>query len=218
MLPLQIRATTKPPGILLLGAHCDDIEIGMGATLRRLCARHPDSELHWITLSSNETRAAETRLAASHLLAGARNASVVVRAFRESYFPQVGAELKDYFETLKASFRPDVVFTHLREDAHQDHRMVNDLTWNTFRDQLILEYEVPKFDGDLRTPNHYVPITRVELDAKIEVLMTCYTSQLHRAWFTPETFRGLARLRGIECNAPDGFAEAFHCRKAVLGI
>jgi len=218
MLELILPAGPTSPALLLLGAHCDDIEIGMGATVRRFCTRRPDARIMWVTLGSDEARAGETRAAAARFLADARNATVVVKSFRESYFPYIGAELKDFFETLKLQIVPDVVFTHWRYDVHQDHRSVSELTWNTFRNQLILEYEIPKYDGDLRTPNVYVPISRRELDAKIDILMECFPSQQRRPWFTPETFQATARLRGIECNAPEGFAEGFHCRKSMLAI
>lgn len=218
MLELHFAAERLPPTLLLLGAHCDDIEIGMGATVSRLCARHPDACIMWVTLGSDDARAGETRAAASRFLSKSHSATVIVKTFRESYFPYIGAELKDFFETLKTKIVPDVIFTHCHDDVHQDHRIVNELTWNTFRDHLILEYEIPKYDGDLRTPNVYVPITRGELDAKIEILMDCFPSQQRRRWFTAETFQATARLRGIECNAPEGFAEGFYCRKSVLTI
>ncbi len=218
MLELEISTRQSPPRVLLIGAHCDDIEIGLGATIKRLCTQHPDAHILWVTLNANEVRAAETRAASARLLAEAHNTKLIIKNFRESYFPYAGAELKDFFETLKAEIVPDLVFTHRRDDLHQDHRVVNELTWNTFRDHLILEYEIPKYEGDLRTPNVYVPFTREEIDTKIEMLMDCFATQHSRHWFTPETFRATARLRGIECNAPGGFAEGFHCRKSVLAI
>jgi len=218
MLELKISARRSPPNLLLIGAHCDDIEIGLGGTIRRFCMQHPDAHILWVTLNSDEMREAETRAAAARLLTGAHNTKLIIKTFRQSYFPYVGAELKDFFETLKAEIEPDVVFTHRSDDLHQDHRVVNELTWNTFRNHLILEYEIPKYEGDLRTPNVYVPLTREEIDAKIDVLMDCFPSQHNRQWFTPETFRATARLRGIECNAADGFAEGFYCRKSVLAI
>ena len=218
MLELEFSARQSPPNVLLIGAHCDDIEIGLGGTIKRLCTQHPDAYILWVTLNADEVRAAETRAAAAQLLAEAHNTKLIIKTFRQSYFPYVGAELKDFFETLKAEIVPDVVFTHQRDDLHQDHRVVNELTWNTFRNHLILEYEIPKYEGDLRTPNAYVPLTREEIDTKIGMLMDCFPSQHSRHWFTPDTFRATARLRGIECNAPEGFAEGFHCRKSVLAI
>jgi LmbE family N-acetylglucosaminyl deacetylase len=168
-----------------------------------------------VTLSSDETREAETRAAAKRLLAGTVDAQILVERFKGSYFPQCGPELKDYVEGLKR-FAPDLIFTHFRNDLHQDHRVTNELTWNTFRDHAILEYEIPKFDGDLAIPSVFVPLTRESMQAKCDALMECFPSQRNRAWFTPETFRALARLRGIECNAAEGYAEAFYGRKIAL--
>jgi LmbE family N-acetylglucosaminyl deacetylase len=205
------------PSILLLGAHCDDIEIGAGATLHALALARPDARFHWVTLASEGTRAAETEGAARRFLAAARDFRILVEQFRGSYFPTQLGELKDFFETLKP-LRPDLILTHHRADLHQDHRVVSELTWNTFRDHLILEYEIPKFDGDLGQPNFFVPLDRGAVDGKIDILMSCFPSQLHRSWFTPETFLSLARLRGIECASPGGYAEAFHVRKARLHL
>lgn len=204
--------------VLLLGAHCDDIEIGMGATVLTLVARHPHARFVWATLSSDEVRERETRSAADRLLAGAGNRTVIVERFRGSYFPYEGAAIKDFFATLRAHGEPDLVFTHYRHDLHQDHRITNELTWNTFRNHCILEYEIPKYDGDLGVPNAYVSVSRVCLEQKIDVLMDCFPSQHDKRWFTRDTFAGLARLRGIETNAEEGYAEAFYCRKARLGL
>lgn len=208
---------SRRPTILLLGAHCDDIEIGCGGTVARLCERYPAARFVWVTLASEGEREAETRKAAAHLLAKASETEIFVEKFRGSYLPHEGAALKDYVDALKR-FAPDLVLTHFRDDLHQDHRIVNELTWNTFRNHSVLEYEIPKFDGDLGVPNTYVPLTRDQLDAKCQMLMDCFPSQHTRSWFTPDTFRALARLRGIECNAPDGFAEAFHGRKLCLAF
>ena len=199
--------------ILLLGAHCDDIEVGCGGTVLTLAEKCSVARFVWITFSSDAERAAETRAAATLLLAGVRNTLVRVENFRGSYFPHDYAAIKDYFEELKQSVRPDLILTHFRGDLHQDHRVVNELTWNTFRDHLILEYEIPKYDGDLGVPNAFVPLSRAQLQRKCEVLMQCFPSQSERAWFTSETFEAIARLRGIECNAPEGYAEAFYGRK-----
>jgi LmbE family N-acetylglucosaminyl deacetylase len=212
MLEFRFDTDRRPPNILLLGAHCDDIEIGCGGTVQRLVERHPLARFAWVTLSSDALRAAETRAAASHLLAGARDPIVQVEEFRGSYFPHCGPALKDFFETLK-SFAPDLILTHARHDLHQDHKVTNELTWNTFRDHAILEYEIPKFDGDLGVPNVYVPLTRAQMKRKCDVLLECFPSQLSRQWFTRDTFEAIARLRGIECNAPEGYAEAFYGRK-----
>jgi LmbE family N-acetylglucosaminyl deacetylase len=214
---LQFRLQTSPTAqtILLIGAHCDDIEIGCGGTVMQLASRYPGARFIWVTLSSDACRAAETRLAATRLLAGIDNVVIRIETFRGSFFPHEGAILKEYFESLKA-FEPELVITHCRHDLHQDHRVIHELTWNTFRDHAILEYEIPKFDGDLGVPNVFVALTRAEVDRKCEILMDCFPSQRARSWFTPETFFALARIRGIECKAPGGYAEAFYGRKLTL--
>lgn len=216
MLQLHFGATTAPT-ILFLGAHCDDIEIGCGGAVMQLARRYPKARFVWVTLSSDSQRAAETRAAAERLLQDARERDIRVEEFRGSYFPSCYSDLKDYFEGLKA-LRPDVVFTHLRQDLHQDHRVTNELTWNTFRDHLILEYEIPKFDGDLGVPNVFFPLTRAELRRKCDIVTESFPSQAKRAWFSRDTFEAMARLRGIECNAPEGFAEAFYGRKLRLNL
>ena len=215
MLEFRPAADPSSPTILLVGAHCDDIEIGCGGAVQRLLSRYPGARFVWVTLSSDAQRAGETRAAAARLLAGAEQPVVQVEQFKGSYFPHCGPALKNYFETLK-SFNPDLIFTHFRHDLHQDHRVTNELTWNTFRDHTILEYEIPKFDGDLGTPNVFIALTRTEMKRKCDILLECFPSQLQRQWFTRDTFEAIARLRGIECNAPEGFAEAFYSRKLRL--
>lgn len=215
MLQFHLNTKGRVPTILLLGAHCDDIEIGCGGAVQRLTANYPDAKIVWVTLGSDVQRASETRAAAAKLLAGVGDPVVRVEEFKASYFPHCGPALKDYFETLK-SFDPDLIFTHYRHDLHQDHRVTNELTWNTFRDHTILEYEIPKFDGDLGTPNVFFALTRAEMKRKCDILLECFPSQLQRQWFTRDTFEAIARLRGIECNAPEGFAEAFYSRKLRL--
>lgn len=221
MKPYSLLSDKTIPSILLLGAHCDDIEIGCGATLMQLAARHPGACFTWVTLSEDGgregEREAETRAAARRLLDGAAHVEVVVERFRGSYFPHAGPALKDCIESLKRC-APDLILTHARHDLHQDHRVVNELTWNTFRDHAIWEYEIPKFDGDLGVPNVFVPFSRADIERKCEVLMECFPSQRARAWFTPDTFLGLARLRGIECQAPGGYAEAFYGRKLSIAL
>ncbi|MPY74218.1 MAG: PIG-L family deacetylase [Alphaproteobacteria bacterium] len=217
MMPLQLGVDAGRPGtFLFLGAHCDDIEIGCGASVLRLVDEHPEAAFHWVVFSSDERRAAETKRAATVLLAKARESKVVIKQFRNAFFPFIGAELKEYFEELKRSVTPDAVFTHHRQDRHQDHRTLSDLTWNTFRSHLVLEYEIPKYDGDLGQPNLFVPVTKAMMERKIETLMACYATQTNHQWFTPDTFAGLMRLRGIECDSPTGYAEAFHARKMIL--
>src|SRR3954451_15008203 len=203
---------------LFLGAHADDIEIGCGATIRKLVERFPDAEYRWVVLTSDSTRAEEARNAACSFLAGAAHTSVEVADFRESYLPFVGAAVKDFFEELKTRCSPDVVFTHYGRDAHQDHRFVAELTWNTFRDHLILEYEIPKFDGDLGAPNLFVEVDEAQCHEKIRLIHEHFPSQRTRSWFDEATFRAVMRLRGVECNAAAGLAEAFYVRKSVVRI
>jgi LmbE family N-acetylglucosaminyl deacetylase len=201
--------------VLCLGAHCDDIEIGCGATLMRLADERPIA-VTWVILSSTSARAAETRRSAGLFLRRARARHVQLEAFRDGFLPAQWKEVKECFEGLKRLRRPDVIFTHERDDRHQDHRVVCELTWNTFRDHLILEYEIPKYDGGIGQPNLYVPVTTAVAERKSQYLLSAYRSQATNSWFTPETFRGLMRLRGIESNAEQGYAEAFHSRKALI--
>jgi LmbE family N-acetylglucosaminyl deacetylase len=213
------RAQDRPLRVLCLGAHCDDIEIGCGGTLLRLVEALPEASFHWVVLSSSRTRRQEALSGAAAFLAGVPEGrrEIAIEAFRDSYFPWVGAEIKDYFvDRLAVHARPDVIFTHCREDRHQDHRVVSDLTWNVFRDHLILEYEIPKYDGDLATPNLYVALGEALARRKIDLLLEHFSSQRARPWFDEDTFRGLMRLRGVEANAPERFAEGFHSRKMVL--
>jgi LmbE family N-acetylglucosaminyl deacetylase len=209
-------AAGAPLTLLCLGAHCDDIEIGCGGTLLRLLQDHPGSTVHWVALASTPEREGEARAAAGELLEGAGRAEVTIKAFRDGYFPAEGVAIKDFFEQTKRAVRPDVILTHHRHDRHQDHRFVAELTWNTFRDHLIAEYEIPKYEGDLGTPNVYVPLTAAAARRKIDVILRSFKSQASRAWFRAETFEAVMRLRGIECNAPEGLAEGFHVAKLVL--
>jgi LmbE family N-acetylglucosaminyl deacetylase len=202
--------------LLCIGAHCDDIEIGCGGTVLRLAEHCPELRVHWVVLSSSAARAAEAGRSAERFLRRARHREVVIKEFRNSFFQFVGAEIKEFFEELKGKIAPDLVLTHTRNDLHQDHRLTSDLTWNTFRDHLILEYEIPKYDGDLGAPNAFVPLDPEHYNGKIENLLECFPSQRDKHWFTRETFLALMRLRGMESNAPSGYAEGFYCRKAVL--
>lgn len=174
--------------------------------------------MHWVVLSGNSARQAEARRSARSFLGESRAPEVTTHAFRESYFPAQYAAIKDALQALAKQVSPDLVLTHTRDDAHQDHRIVSELTWNAFRDHLILEYEVPKWDGDLGRPNLYVPVTRRSLERKIRMLFSTFRSQRGKDWFDGETFRGLARLRGMECRSPSGFAEAFHAPKLTLTV
>ncbi|MGH8518376.1 MAG: PIG-L deacetylase family protein [Panacagrimonas sp.] len=206
----------RAPTLLFIGAHCDDIEIGCGGTAMQLMRQYPRASVHWVVLSSGKVRAREARRGAGAILRGRSSAQVLIQDFRESYFPSELPAIKDFFETLKLSLKPDVIFTHCRDDLHQDHRVVGELSWNTFRDHTILEYEIPKYDGGLGSPSVFVPLTKAVAARKVNLLTKTFQSQLGRQWFTPETFWALMRLRGIECNAPSGFAEAFYSRKLVL--
>lgn len=202
--------------ILCLGAHSDDIEIGCGASILRLIHEIPELEIDWVVLSADDTREHEARNSARCFLRNASASHVLVKRFRNGFFPYVGSDIKSFFETLKQRPEPDVVFTHRREDRHQDHRTVSDLTWNTFRNHFILEYEIPKYDGDLSTPNFYAQTSAANHKDKAQILLDSFTSQRDKHWFTADTFMSLARLRGVECNSHSGYAEAFHARKLVL--
>jgi len=202
--------------VLALGSHADDIEIGCGGTILRLLASQADVEIHWIVLSGDSDRAEEARVSAESFLDGAAQRRIVLNDFRDGFFPYEGARVKEFFERLKAEVTPDVIFTHQRHDLHQDHRLVCELTWNTFRDHLILEYEIPKFDGDVGTPNFFVHLDERTCEDKIARVMTHFASQLDRRWFTADLFRSLLRLRGMEAGSPSGLAEAFYGRKVTF--
>jgi|SRR5947209_4711745 len=209
-------SASAPLRILCLGAHSDDLEIGCGGSVLELLDEYKAVEVEWIIFSASGTREQEAKSSARTFLRDARRSRVTVKHFRDGFFPYEGAAIKVVFEALKTHPSPDLVFTHYRADRHQDHRLVSDLTWNTFRDHLILEYEVPKYDGDLGAPNCFVPLTRRTCARKIKHLQTAFGSQREKHWFTSDTFLALMRLRGMECRAPDGFAEAFYSRKIVL--
>ena len=202
--------------ILCIGAHCDDIDIGCGGAMLSLLERYPTAEVLWVVLGSVPARERELRASARRFLRRAAKATVQVHQFRDGFFPGQYAAIKEIFESLKKLPRPDLIFSHCRGDLHQDHRLVAELTWNTFRDHLILEYEIPKYDGDLATPSAYVPLTRAQVRRKIAILLDCYRTQRAKRWFTEETFLGLMRLRGIESGAESGWAEGFHARKFIL--
>lgn len=203
--------------LLVLGAHSDDIEIGAGATLTKLGRTRPDLHVDWVVFSASGPREVEAQVGAKAFLAPFVSTTVTLHGFRDGFFPYGGAEIKEAFEDLKRC-QPDLVLTHRHDDAHQDHRLVAELTWNTFRNQTVLEYEVPKWDGDLGRPNVYVEVSREDLATKVDTLTTVFGSQRSKAWFDAETFTGLARLRGVECNASSGVAEGFYGRKLTLGF
>jgi LmbE family N-acetylglucosaminyl deacetylase len=217
MKTLQLAAAGERVSVLCLGAHSDDIEIGCGATLLGMFERTLRVEVRWCVLSGGGKREHEAKASAANFLAMAASAEIEVLPFRDGFFPEQGDEIKSWFEALKLRVHPDIILTHHHDDAHQDHRQVCRLTWNTFRDHLILEYEIPKWDGDIGRPNLYVPISARLLQRKLDLLNTHFASQRSKDWFDTEVFRGLARLRGMECRAPEGYAEAFHAKKLVLG-
>lgn len=201
--------------ILCIGAHSDDIEMGAGATLLRCIRDNPKAKVVWVVCSAAGVRGTEAGASATRYLDKAGESEVILEKFADGRFPSEFARIKDFFERLK-HFDPDLILTHYGHDLHQDHRAVSELTWNTFRDHAILEYEIPKWDGGLGSPNLYVPASLADTDRKIELLNSCFESQREKHWFDDLTFRGLMRIRGIECNACDGFAEAFYARKLTL--
>ena len=214
MLALDLARPGKALRVLALGAHSDDIEIGAGGAILSWIASGAEVSVDWCALSAPGERADEARASAMEFLAGAARADIHLGDFRDGYFPAERTAVKDWVEGLKRLEKPDVVLCHQRNDAHQDHRMVCELAWNTFRDHLILEYEIPKWDGDLGQPNVFVPLSEEVLAKKIELLHKHFGTQRSKAWFDDETFRGLARLRGVECR--ERYAEAFFARKLLL--
>jgi LmbE family N-acetylglucosaminyl deacetylase len=203
--------------LLCIGAHCDDIEIGCGGTLLKLLAERPELEVHWVVFSADGVRGEEAKASAEAMLSPAAKKRIVLHQFPDTCFPFVGMDIKEKFRQLQVEASPDLIFTHRLEDRHQDHRLLSELTWNAFRDHLILEYEIPKYEGDLGQPNFFVPLDKDVCRQKIEHIMKRFPSQRQKPWFTADAFQALLRLRGVECNAPQGFAEAFTSRKAVLG-
>jgi LmbE family N-acetylglucosaminyl deacetylase len=217
MMALHLGAGRERLSVLCLGAHSDDIEIGAGGTLLTLLESGLKLDILWCVLSGRDAREVEARASAGDFLQGAASAKVQVLQFKDGFFPSQSMEIKTWFESLKSLPKPDLILTHRRDDLHQDHREVSQHTWNTFRDHLILEYEIPKWDGDLGQPNLYVPLAAEVLQRKISLLLAHFGTQRSKDWFDDGAFRGLARLRGMECRAPAAFAEAFFARKLVLG-
>jgi LmbE family N-acetylglucosaminyl deacetylase len=216
MLNLEIpQSRTAPLKILCLGAHSDDIEIGCGGTILRLLSSGLAVEICWVVFSANKERASEASNSAEHFLENAKQKEIIVNDFRDGFFPYDGAQIKDFFESLKR-ISPDIIFTHNRNDAHQDHRLIAELTANTFRDHLILEYEIPKYDGDMGRPSIFVALDADIYRAKVQYIIDAFQSQCGKRWFEKETFLSLMRLRGMECNAHSGYAEAFYSRKLTL--
>jgi LmbE family N-acetylglucosaminyl deacetylase len=216
MRALQIARPGEKTSVLCIGAHSDDIEIGAGGTILGWIAAGAELEVHWCVASAGGARADEARASANAFLKGASSTEVHLAEFRDSFFPYEGCAIKEWMADLSKAAKPDVIFTHRSTDAHQDHRELCQLTSNVFRDHLILEYEIPKWDGDLDRSNIYVPMSAEVIERKIDLLLTHFGSQRSKDWFDAETFRGLARIRGMECRAPGRYAEAFSVRKAML--
>jgi LmbE family N-acetylglucosaminyl deacetylase len=205
----------KLNSILCLGAHADDIEIGCGGTILKLIQEQPGLKVWWVVFSARAARRREARASARAILSGARQQRVIVKAFRDSFFPAQGEAIKHCFEALKSQIQPDLVFTHFLADRHQDHRLLSELTWNTFRNHLVLEYEIPKYEGDLQQPNLFVPLDRAVCQDKVSRICQFFQTQSNKHWFSEDLFYGLMRIRGIECASPTKYAEAFHARKLV---
>jgi LmbE family N-acetylglucosaminyl deacetylase len=201
--------------LLCIGAHSDDIEIGCGGTVIRLLEEYPNTEVHWVVVGAMGQRADEAVESADLFLANAKRKAIVIKQFRDGFFPYFGADIKDFFERLKGECSPDLILTHYRSDLHQDHRLVSELTWNTFRNHLILEYEIPKYDGDIGTPNFFVHLSEAVCRKKIQNILRCFESQRDKNWFSEDTFLSILRIRGLESNAPDRYAEGYYCRKVV---
>ncbi len=201
--------------VLCLGCHSDDIEIGGGGAILRLAEQYPDCNFHWVVFSATGVRETEARRAAE-LFAGSRVKTLLLKTFQDGFMPYVGAEVKTIFEKELKQINPSLIFTHNGKDAHQDHRLISELTWNTFRNHLILEYEIPKYDGDMGQPSVFVPLETDVYQKKVRYIMDTFQSQRTKPWFQQDTFLSLMRLRGMECNAPSGYAEAFYCRKLVI--
>lgn len=215
MNPTLARQRAPFTKILCLGAHSDDIEIGCGGTILRWLDEYPSAEVYWVVMGASGDRRNEAVQSANKFLAKARKKEIVVKEFRDGYLPYMGVEVKDFFEELKRKYVPDVILTHYRDDLHQDHRLVSQLTWNTFRNHLILEYEIVKYDGDLGVPNFFVTLPESIVWKKIQTILECFQSQKNKNWFTEDAFSSILRLRGIESNAPDKYAEAFYSRKMI---
>ncbi len=212
---MKIKFDSKTPlKILCLGAHCDDIEIGAGGTLLKLFNEYEIEQVIWIIFASNEVRKAEAIKSAEMFLFGVSNKKIIVNTFRDGYFPFQGTEIKEYFEEIKNEISPDIIFTHYRNDRHQDHRLISDLTWNTWRNQFILEYEIPKYDGDLGIPNFYVELKKDYISNRNKIVIESFVSQQSKHWFDEATFNALSRIRGLE--SATLFAEAFYVRKLIL--
>lgn len=209
------KPNTGSLNIICLGAHSDDIEIGCGGTLLRLFAENRKMNITWVVFSAIGERALEAQHSAEEFLKDAHQKQIILKEFKDGYFPANISTIKDVFEELKTQPTPDIIFTHYRNDLHQDHRQLCELTWNTWRDHFILEYEIPKYDGDLGNPNFFVSLNEKVREHKVDLLMRYFQTQANKHWFSPDTFDALLRLRGIQCKASNGYAEAFYCQKIV---
>jgi LmbE family N-acetylglucosaminyl deacetylase len=204
--------------ILAIGCHSDDIEIGCGGTILAFTRANDDVHVTWVVLAATGTRKEEARTSAEAFLGSAASSDVRVHGFRDGFLPHIGGEVKEVFESTKREVSPDIVFTHTRDDLHQDHQLASDLARQTFRDHLILEFEIPKVDGDLGRPNVYIPLSASVATDKVALLEEHHPSQAAKHWFDADTFMGLMRLRGMECVAPERYAEAFVCHRLVVGV
>jgi len=218
MINLKLKKTSESLTILALGAHCDDIEIGCGGTILSIINNNANVNITWIVFTSNEKRKVEASIGAKLFTKNVKKLDLKIYDFRDGFLPYHGEELKEIFEEIKKNIDPDLIFTHYRHDLHQDHRLVSELTWNTFRNQFILEYEIPKWDGDLGAPNSFVHLEESIASQKIKYLQQTYNSQQTRAWFTDDLFWSIMRIRGMESNSPSRIAEAFYTRKSVLSL
>jgi LmbE family N-acetylglucosaminyl deacetylase len=216
MFTFDFNSAQKPLNILLLGAHCDDIEIGCGATLLRLSKEQKINHVKWVVLTSTDERKQEARASAEHFLKDIPSKEIIIYDFNDSILGENKLEVKNFLELCKKNFSPDIIFTHHRHDLHQDHSLISELTWNTFRNHLILEYEIPKYDGDLNKPNFFVTVEEEFVNLKIQALLKYYVSQHVKHWFDRETFISLMRIRGLEVASPTRYAEAFHVNKVRL--
>jgi len=204
----------KPLNILCLGAHCDDIEIGAGGTLLKLFDSYKVNSVKWVVFASNDIRKREATVSAGRFLEKVSTTDIIIQSYRDGFLPFMAAEVKDFFEVIKKEFQPDIIFTHYRDDRHQDHRLVSDLTWNTWRNHLILEYEIPKYDGDLGKPNFFVPLDEIYINQRNAIIIEAFESQRNKHWFDDATFKALPRLRGME--SATIYAEAFYARKILM--
>ena len=216
---LALNFENKAPdgiNVLCLGAHCDDIEIGCGGSILKLIKSQQINSIVWITFCSNQVREKEAFDSANSFLADVKNKKIIIRDFKDGFLPYIGFDVKEEFEKLKQEIQPDLIFTHYRHDLHQDHRLICDLTWNTFRNHFILEYEIPKYDGDLGTPNLFLVLDDDIVKQKLDIIFENFKSQYTKEWFSRETLTSLMKLRAVECQAARKYAEAFYNRKTIL--